>query len=59
MSGNSRETLREVREWSGDHPGCPRVVVMHSRMSGSGREALLDVRDALPHVREWSEDSLG
>ena len=53
MSESGRETLRDVREWSGDRPECPRVVVMHSRMSGSGREDLLDVRDALPDVREW------
>ena len=31
---------------------------MLSRMSGSGQEALLDIREwleALPDVREWSE----
>ena len=46
MSGSSRETLPDVREWSGDHPGCPGVVWRPSRMSESGH-------DALPDVREW------
>ena len=55
LSGNPSECSREV----GGPFGCSRVVWRPSRMSGSGREALLDVRDALPHVWEWSEDSLG
>ena len=60
MSGSSQEALLDVREphqvvwvWSGDPPGCsgaptgcPVVVGCLSRMSGSGREAL-------PNVREW------
>ena len=55
MSGNGRETipdilelsesLPEVREWSGGHPGRSGVVGMPSHMSGNGRETLLDVRE--------------
>ena len=44
MSGSYRESLTDVREWVGDPPGCPEVFVRSSRMSESGREALLDVR---------------
>ena len=47
MSGNGREALPDVREWSGGPPGCPGVVGMPSRMSRSGWEAL-------PENREWS-----
>ena len=36
-----------MSEWSGGPPGCPEVAGRPSRMSGSGREAL-------PDVREWS-----
>ena len=46
MSGSGRESLGDVREWSGDPRGCPGVVGRPSRMSGSGREVL-------PDVREW------
>ena len=55
---------QDVREWSRRPPGClvvvgrssrmSRVVWKPSRMSGSGREALSDVRecsDALQYVR--------
>ena len=49
------ESLPNVLEWSGDPPGCPGVVgsltgclgVVERQfwMSGSGQEALLDVRE--------------
>ena len=48
---------------SGGPPGCPGVVRTHSRMSlwggrpfrmsGSCREALPNMKEALPVVREW------
>ena len=54
MSGRGWETLPDVpeglvtfsvvQEWLTDPPGCPRVVSWPSRISGSGRETLLDVR---------------
>ena len=48
MSGRSREALPVVWEWLGGPPGCPEVVGMPSRMSGSGWEALPDIRVDLP-----------
>ena len=51
-----RETLPDVREWSGGLPGCPGVVKRPSRISESGREAILDVRvlsGGPSDVREW------
>ena len=59
MSAIGWEALLDVRQWSGVHPGCLRLVDHPSLMFGSGREALPDVRDmsvALPEVREWSGD---
>ena len=57
MSGRDLEALPYVWVWSRVPPGCPGVdgspslmsgvVGIHSRMSRSGQEALLD-------VREWS-----
>ena len=54
MSGTCREALMDAWEWSesphgwsGSPPVCPGVVGTPSQMSGSGREAL-------PDVREWS-----
>ena len=54
MSGSGRESLEDVREWSGGLPGCPGVVHRpqgcpgvvrrRSRMSVTGRETLPDVR---------------
>ena len=44
MSGSGPETLKDVQEWSGGPPACPRVVGRSSRMSGSVWEALLYVR---------------
>ena len=57
MFGSGQETpdvqgyLPDIREWSGDNPGCPGVppgypgmVGRQSRISGSGRETFLDVR---------------
>ena len=43
MSGSGREAIPDVRKWSGGSPGCPKVVGKPSRMSRSGRKALLDV----------------
>ena len=55
MSGSGRKTLPYVREWSGGlldvwewsggPPGCPGVVGRLAWMSGSGLEALQDVRE--------------
>ena len=55
MSISGREALPDVRERSGSPPGCPGVigsplgrplvVGMPSRMSGSSRAALPDVRE--------------
>ena len=39
-----REVLPNVREWSEGPAGCPGVVRMPSRMTGSGRETLPDVQ---------------
>ena len=44
MSGNGVEAIRDVSEWSGGPPECPGVVMKTSKMSGSGREELPDVR---------------
>ena len=54
--------ISDVREWWGGPTGCPGRVGRslldvlewsedHSQMFGSGREAVRDVRDALPDVR--------
>ena len=51
MSGSVRDALLDVKECSEGPPRCPGVVGRTSRMSGSGREALPDVREALPYVR--------
>ena len=55
MLGSGRGDLPDVRDWSGGHPDvrvwsgrppeCARVVGRPSGMSGSGRDALRDVRD--------------
>ena len=52
MFGNGPESLPEVREWSGYHPGCPEVVRSHYRKSGRGLKAF-------PDVREWFRLSPG
>ena len=64
MSAIGLETLRDVRDWSGDPSRCPGVVGRPSQMSWSGQEALPDVWEesgdpsnvwaAFPDVREWS-----
>ena len=51
--------LSDVREWSGDPPGCPGVVGLPSQMSRSGREALSEVREAHLDVQECSEGPPG
>ena len=40
MSGSGRDTLSDVRKWSGGHRKFAGVVGRFSRMSGSGLEAL-------------------
>ena len=45
MSGNSRESHLDVREWSEAFSDILEVVGRPSRMSGSGWETLMDVRD--------------
>ena len=47
MSGSCQEDLLEVREWSKGPPASTGVVVRAFLVSGSGREAL-------PNVRNWS-----
>ena len=47
ISSNGRETVPDVREWSGGPCECMLVVGRPSRKSGSGRETLSDVRDCL------------
>ena len=44
-----------MSEWSESPPGCTGVVKRNSKMSGNCREALPDVREALPDFWEWSE----
>ena len=43
MFGRSQKSLPDVREWSKRYPECLGVVRRPSRMSCSGRVALLDV----------------
>ena len=45
MSGSGREDFPDVREWLGCSRGFSGVVGRPSRMSGSVREALSDVRE--------------
>ena len=52
----------ELRKWSGDHPGGPRVVERPSRRFGKGREALPKVQneDGKPPRRfEKGQKALG
>ena len=49
MSGCLWKAFMNSREWLRGPPRCLGVVGMPSRMSGSGRVALLD-------VQEWSRD---
>ena len=44
MFGRCWENLSDIWEWSRDHPGFPVVVGWPFRMSGSGCEALPNVR---------------
>ena len=57
------EDLPDVREWSenphgnlGGPLGLPGVVGSLSRMSGSGRKILPDIREGLPDIREGLPD---
>ena len=43
MSGSGRLALTDVQECSGVPFGWPGVIGRHFRMSGNGREALLEV----------------
>ena len=45
MTRSGRNALPNVREWSGGPPGCPVVVGMPSRISGTGQEALPDASE--------------
>ena len=45
MYEGGQEALPDVREWSGDLPGCLGVVGWPSRVSVSGRETLPNVRE--------------
>ena len=56
MSGSGRQALLDDREWSGDPPGCPKVVGRPSWMTGSGLETLPDVQEAHPDVLEVLPD---
>ena len=44
MSWSGWEALPDVREWSTNTPGCPRLVGRFARISGSGRETIPDDR---------------
>ena len=48
---NVRESLPDVREWSGVFLECPGVVGSPSWMSGSGRESLLNAWEWLRSPR--------
>ena len=58
MYGSGRESLLNVRVWSGGPPGCLGEVGRPSRMSGSSQEALPNVWESLSNVCEWSGGSL-
>ena len=45
MSGSYRKSFPNVWECSGAHPGYQGVIGRPSRMSGSGREAIWDIRE--------------
>ena len=54
--GSGQDTLTDIREWSGDSPGCPGVVRSLSQMSGvvrSPSRMSWSSRETLPDVREW------
>ena len=54
---DGHEAFPGIQASSGDPPGCTGVVGRPSRMSTSGWEALLDVREwsgSVPNVQEWS-----
>ena len=56
MSGSGRDAIPDVLVRSGGLPGCQGVVFRPSRMTGSGLETLLDVREVHPDVREVLRD---
>ena len=45
MSRSGREAIPDVWDWLEGHPGCMGEIERPSRMSGSGQEALPDVRE--------------
>ena len=51
MYGSGRESLPDVREWSGVPLGYSGVVVRPSWLSGSGWATLTDVQEPLPDDR--------
>ena len=60
-SKSGREILPQVRKWSGDPPGHPKVLGRHPGMSESGRETRLEVwklSQTLREVLKWSRDPL-
>ena len=54
MSDTGRESLPDVREWSGGNPRCLGVVGRTSWMSESSWEALTASWEAFTDVQEWS-----
>ena len=61
MSGSGRETLLDVREWSGGPPECPGVVGRPSRKSRIGREALRHIREfsvSPPRMSESGQEAI-
>ena len=54
MSRSGRESLSDVRKWSGVPPGCLRVVRRPSQMSGRPSRMSRSGRKALPDVRKLS-----
>ena len=44
-SGSGRETLPDIRKWSGDPPGDPDLAGRPTQRSGCGRETLSEVRN--------------
>ena len=53
MFGSGLETLSNVWEWSRSRSECPGVVGKHSRMFGSVRAAIQDVRQSTGGTTGW------
>ena len=54
MSGSGRDSLPDVREWSGGLSGCPGVVGRPTRMFERPSRVSESSREALRDVWEWS-----